>query len=809
MSNGRRPVSALGTLHLGEIHNDPVYIQKKLEEMNPDQGGNLGLGVCRVVSVDYEEHFVTLRTLLGTEQEFERVPVPLTYPGAGARHFLGAMPEVGDHCVVGWLPQESSDRHGGTATPVILNWIIPGVWPGRDWLTTAGFTEEEHSSRGNRDREAVRGVFDRVRHKLRHMQPGNVVASSSQGADLVLDESVHLANRRGNEFILRDSDQAAVLRALQQFTALSGTRMYSGTVQRDALRLPTTMFSDGQKWDGPAQAVGGQPIGEDQLGADPAAPEGFLTPDPVFHRNRDSNGRLTGVLYSKPDFLDPYVFLRNGGYIDEDGFAVDDKHLSDAVYAGKNIYRVQAGSRSNGALNAGASLLTEHRVELSHTSDGRLPVTEQTDGFDAERLPGSDGDTPGQSSNRPYIEHVMGSVVGNDPFTTRGRKQYGVPLVAQVFDALGGVSPRIEAARVGVPGRTEGTPLEEHAATLFRLTPPSGRLAPTWWSVNKKGQVRLNISGPTKEASVDAAVAGSLRLAVGGTLELLLKGGIHFGTLSKNSLRMRSEQGPVVIYGGGPLRDEEASLERIQGTNEGEKNVPSVDIHARTNARVRAEKKVLIKGQQVENNARSVKVVAQDEFELISSKNVAISTEEMKVTVGGKRTDSFTGPKQLLPTNGALHERTYTPFYPGVTAEEVTYNLGDRKERFNFGNHRTRILVGNMLYQTFLGTWEAQAGPFGVNRVRIGPTGIRATAPVGNIALNATAGAATMQATVGVLIQSLGGPTVVRSNSLLSLGAPITGPDIGPIITAGSLEPFTGLPFITWGMGAKAHLVTP
>lgn len=806
---GRRPVSSLSSFHLGEITQEPEYIKKKLREQHPDQGGSTGLGVARVVDIDYEEHFVTLRTLVGTEQEFERVPVPITYPGAGARHFFGAMPEIGDYCVVGWLPQDTSEARG-TRTPVILTWIISGVWPGRDWLTTAEYTEDEHDQGTSRNREEVRGGGERVRHKLRHIHPGNIVASSSQGADLVLDESVHLANRRGNEFILRDADQAVVTRALQQFTALAGSRTYAGMVQRDALRLPTTMFSDGKFWDSEVQAPGGVPVPESDLAAHPNAKAGFLTPADCFHRPMpaQAGSTLQGALEQAPSYLDPYLFLRSGGYIDEDGVAVDSRHITDAVYAGKNIYRVMAGSTENGVLQPAGATLTEHRIEVAHTSNGTLPVTEQTDGFDAERLPPGDPDTPGTSPNRPYIEWVLGSVVGNEPFSARGRKEYGVPLVARVFDDLGGLGPRIGPVQVGSSAQgTSGTPLAEHAATLFKLTPLGGKLAPTWWSVNKQGQVRANISGPSTGSGLDVAVAGGMRLAVGGGLELLLKGGIHFSTQSKNSLRLRSEQGPVVIYGGGgPGQGEETLMEQEYGSAGGEDAVPAVDIRARTNARIWADRQVLVKGKKVELNASSVKVNGLDEVEISASKQITQTTEDMKVVVNGKRSDTFIGPKNLLPTSGALHERSYNPMYPGLVCEEVTYLWGDRTERFNLGNHTTNVLVGNMTYRTLLGSWTAQAG---LNTLEVNTaTGITGRAIIGDVSLTAVAGSAQMKGIVSASVESIG-PVTVRSGTMIRLAAPPTGPDIGPILCAGSLEPFTMLPYATWGMGSKTVVVAP
>lgn len=801
---GRKPVSALASLHLGEITQEPEYLKKKLRDMDPDQGGNRGLGVARVVDIDYEEHFVTLRTLVGTQQEFERVPVPLTYPGAGARHFFGAMPEVGDYCIVGWLPQDTTEARG-TRTPVILSWILPGVWPGRDWLTTAEYTEDEHDQGTSRNREEARGGAERIRHKLRHIQPGNIVGSSSQGADLVLDENVHLANRRGNEFLLRDADQAVVTRALQQFTALAGSRTYAGMVQRDALRLPTTMFSDGFFWDSEVQAPGGVPVPQEELGSHPSAARGYLTPADPFHRASPAGKPLTGALDQAPADMDPYQFLRRGGYIDEDGIAVDDRHLNDAVYAGKNIYRVLGDSQDNGALRPGAAILTEHRIEVTHTSTGLLPVTEQTDGFDAERLPPSDPDTPG-TANQPFIEWVLGSVVGNEPFSARGRREYGIPLTAQVFDDMGGLGPRISPVRIGstIQG-TSGTPLGEHAATLFKLTPITGGLAPTWWSVNKQGQVRASISGPTNGSGFDMAVAGGMRLAVGGGLELILNGGIHFATQSKNSLRLRSEQGPVVIYGGGSAQGDESLMEQEYGSAGGEDTVPAVDIRARTSARLWAERQVLVKGQTVETNASTVRSIAGAKMEM-QAQQITQTAEDIKVVVNGKRSDTFIGPKNLLPTSGALHERSYNPMYPGLVCEEVTYLWGDRNERFNLGNHTTNVLIGNMTYRTLLGSWTAQAG---LNTLEVNTvTGITGRAIVGDATLTAVAGSASMKGIVSASMESVG-PATVRSGTVVRLAAPPAGPDIGPVLCAGSLEPFTMLPYATWGMGAKTVLVAP
>ena len=212
----RRPVAALTTVSLGGMKASPIKGERDLDKMRPDN--NYGLGVAKVVNVDYEGLYVTLRTILGSSETFQRVPTPMTFPGAGARHFCGSLPEIGDVCVIGWAAQESKPggaKDEGTKSPVILAWIVPGVWPGRDWLMTAEFESDETDMNSPRDRMGTEGVYDRIRHKLRHMQPGGFLASSSQGSDLVLDEGVLLTNRRGNEFRLRDQDQAVRERMLE------------------------------------------------------------------------------------------------------------------------------------------------------------------------------------------------------------------------------------------------------------------------------------------------------------------------------------------------------------------------------------------------------------------------------------------------------------------------------------------------------------------------------------------------------------------------------------------------------------------
>jgi len=203
--------------------------------------------------------------------------------------------------------------------------------------------------------------------------------------------------------------------------------------------------------------------------------------------------------------------------------------------------------------------------------------------------------------------------------------------------------------------------------------------------------------------------------------------------------------------------------------------------------------------QEVEVNGKAATVRGHDLIELTTSKQLTASAEDVKFSVSGKRTDNFTGPKGLLPTNAPLHERSYTPNFPGLVAEEVTYEMGDREETFQLGSHSTSVLIGDMSYETELGTWKARALQ---NTLEISAGGITGDALTGNVKLNATAGAAIMKGSVIALVESQG-PVHIKSGSFVLVQAQGQLPDVGPVMCSGSREPFTNLPFATWGLGHK------
>jgi len=755
-----------------------------------------------VTFVDYETLRVSIRTVSG--EEFTKLPFALTFPGAGARRFFGAMPEVGDMCIVGYLATSGMQK-----TPVILSYYVGGTAAGYDWWPTQPFGVGE-TSFPHKTRETFAGIVDRQRHKLRHMRPGEVVASSSHGSDLVLNEGVLLTNRRGGEIRLRDQDQAFLVRSVVEFHALAGARVYAGTVQRDARLLPTAVVSDGLTYDNMRVVDGeGRPIPVTASTARNgvlSSPSGTFVPHSVF-----STGIPMGT-------ADPSTILRNALIIDQNGFVDRTLAVGKATYGGKQLFRVASATTSPGVANAASDpslpTLTEYRVEVSHTTDGTLPVTEQTDGFDADRLPPTDPRQAAQPSsvrspNAAYVEQVLGTVVGNDPYSVKGVAQYGLPLRPVVFDGTA-PSPSMSSA-IGVP-------LGEHAASMFRVTPPyplDPNLQQTWWSVTKDGRVRASLSGPNGSYSAEVAFANGVRMAVGaasggrsldvdstGLIRLHSQRGDNAGNVG---VELSSDAGAVRIFAGGN-ETSSGPIQRLAPTGGGEASAPGLTLEARQNVLIKAGKSISLSAPQlnIRDNGK-LQLSANDAVDITSAGAVGTTAKVISTTSTGKTSQAFTGPKDSLPTNGALRDTTFagTPVtgFVGGVADQYTVLYGDRLETFALGNDTTLVGTGNITKATTAGVFTASGTG---NTVVLGPGGAAVTAIAGGAALTATAGAAVITGSTSALVVSAG-PTTIRG-AAVTLSA--TGGKVGGIVSSSDLDPLTGLPLITFGMGSPTHLLS-
>jgi hypothetical protein len=726
---------------------------------DPSKGwSSLGLALAKIIDVFPGEMRCTVQVIHGEgDLSLPLSGVELLMPSMGARHFLGGIPEIGDKCVVGWFVGDT-DGPANNKTPAILAWWPPATYLGHDWLSTQSFKPGEGFDTLKK-RQAVANHYQRTRYKLRQFRAGNIGASSAQGADIILDESVTLSNRRLNEIVLRDQDQAIVMRSLQQFHALAGARVYAGMVQRDARSLPKEMFSDGIKWDSSIQIdPTGKPyyplegMEEDSLEA------GKLKPNPLFHRENVSLNEFQEAQGERafkgdiPDIYDPYTFLYDAGLIDNQLF---DETLEGITYGGKSVFRVGTKFSQN-AVEQGQAF-TEYRIEVNHTTDGVLPVTEQTDGFDSDRL----------QPTRPFIEWVLGTPVGNDPFSAIGRESYGLPLVPSIS--------QIKTA-------SSTTLFEDHAATLFRLTPTLPNLSDTFTSFTKGGKFRGFVSNPSDDA-VTFLAEGGIDLASSNKL-----------MLSANQVEVNSTESTelyantLFIEGRGSRPYSPVDGDSLE-TSVSIKGSQRVELVSDTTISLRAPLVDLSQAQQVKFNSNSL-------LDLSSGAGLNISGERVRVTGAGSYEENISGPANANPLQGpAKRVRILaTPLtgHPGGPSDSYTNAFGGREETYIGPATNTRTL-STATETTTIAAGSSTTTVSGNTQV-IDTTGFKFASPAGKI--SATAGSEISLTSRVVSVQAfqsieLNAPRITLSSPGVATGAIICGSDIHPIL---------GLPYETFAL---------
>ena len=829
MTSGRDPLAGLSKMSDGDMIADASGQQ--LKKANPSTGwGEWALGYAVVKFIDFKLLKIDINVLSEDGSPYSYAGLDLTFPCAGRRHFFGALPSIGDLCIIGWAIQESSGV-GSARQPIILTWIPGAPWMGYEWTPFQPLAPNQGFDDA-KTRSVFKEVYQRTRFKLRTMAPGSILASSNQGSDLVLDESVSLINRRGNEIILRDQDQALVTRSINQFHNTAGTRIYSGMVQRDARLLPTQMFSDGLNWATPRQVFSDGTVVTEQYLADnqddteePPYPFGFLTPGQIFRRSPDSldssEFETDKGVPIRSDF-DPFDFLQRGNYVDESGSKVVDTSDFDGskgIYGGKSIYRVgfpadeqteptkiinvAVQALHNTKLSPVPQGLTEYRIEVAHTSDGTLPVTEQTDGFDADRLPPDINQT---STNASFIEFVLGSVVGNDPFGDQSL--YGLPLRPVIF-----VDSEKTQAR---PTLSSGLsfPLGTHAATLFKIQPPANSPsdAPVFWSVTKSGKVMLNASSPDRY-SIEGYATNGLRFDSGGDIDLSSNQSIAINAGTSNrefSLDLSSQNGAVRIFGGGRTNSGRSLSESAP---ENSTDAPSVLIEG-DGIVLKSTNQLTLNAPSLSfGNTGQINLTSQNALNLSSGENVGITTKISDQTYLGKVSIVISGPPDFnianAPTGISTTVIAANPAtgFPGVgPVESKTVLMGDNVE--------TVAVVGPSNYlKTYVtaGVHEVgtNAGNIGfratANRVDVNSVaGVAITAANGAAAITAATGAALITAATNATIIA---PAVTVTGTTITLGSP--GTSVGPIMCGSDRDPLTGIFYSALGLIPRGQNLTP
>lgn len=728
-----------------------VNLQLKTSSLmpsNPSTGWSaLSLGLARILHVYYEEMKCTIEVVQGEFGRQKFAGVEMTMAGAGARHFLGAIPEIGDYCVVGWVA--NNNTKADKKSPVILTWMTRTSFLGHDWLPVQDFAPEEQVLETSKDRAKLEAVAGRTRFKMRHMEPGNVVASSSQGSDLVLDESALLTNRRANEIRLRDQDQAIVMRSLQQFHAMAGARVYSGMVQRDARTLPTELWSDGSEWAQVSQLnEEGEPL--DTFGDSDTAPL-TITPHKLFLKEGSPfQGKM-------PSSLNPYSFFLEANLIDSSDQYIGEKGV--LTYGGKSILRVgQAGEEVK------SDALTEYRVELTHTSDGTLPVTEQTDGFDSDRV----------GENPPFVEFVLGSVVGNDPFGNSD--QYGTPLGVDFSTGRGALVSQIDS-------------LFDQAATLIKVTPLTPDSTVSFSSFSKRGNFSANIGSSSREAA-RVHVVGGANFTLGSSLVTSADRTELVSRATGLAKSISAPDGGISVSSGGSIDGD-----------------IGIDVKARKTISLQSDVALRVLAPIVDfSNVKSIRLSSEESLVFEGGRNYEVRASDQKEVISGSKQTLVAGPTDGLPTNAQGVEVTIATSPAtgsvGGTVKKETIVVGDEeKTTQGVGDRTTQVSVGKITNLSLTGSVVQQAGG---NKVEVGAvSGCEINAVVGNVSMTSVTGLVTVTG-ISIGLRSIGPVSIEAKASILG---GVAGAANGPIMCGSDIHPLIGKPYLVLGMPPRTQVL--
>lgn len=409
-----------------------------------------------------------------------RTEIELTQALYGPRSFWGGVPEVGSLVILGYREISKANNLGEA---MILGFLPTGNKSG---LRFDPFSPSDPSEVSPDDQASYKKQFGgTIRYKRFKLTPGDVGGMSASGAELVLNRSVSLTNRAGDLIELRDEERSIITQTIHRFDADAGVRRYSGPVRRQVFFLPPEVFTvSGDTKTLKTEQEGY--FGRDDLQNTGPGEKG----DDFKYAN--SEGVLLDTFNNQKDF--PSVTYTNGK----------------TVFYPSTTFGVSL----EGPIDDGAgAAYTEVRTEIAHETNLIQEVHTEIDGFSP---------TP----TLPYIEHVMGTVVGNDAATTMGIKQYGQALRPQLWSQGKSMNPgTFTMETVARPAKGDLEVNTAAAAYLLRIFNPAGVNDgnPFAFAVQKQGKLLLQVPKPTNEfygdsvkgVSADINLQGALKLFVG------------------------------------------------------------------------------------------------------------------------------------------------------------------------------------------------------------------------------------------------------------------------------------------------------
>jgi hypothetical protein len=490
---------------VGRYHGDDF--------IDPNTVSGLRVGV--ITRVDEIHMKADVRIITGGATE--RFEIDLVQAMAGPRSFWGGVPEINSVVVLGYVPKSRKLKDA-----LILGYLPSSNLAG---LKFDPFSTDDPSSVSGDEAELYGQLFSpTIRTKRLKLKPGDVGGMSSDGSEFVLNRNVQMVNRAGDLIELRDAERLLITQAINSFHSASGVKEQYGPVRRGAFYLPSDIFQNND----PTKPLVEAPGGDNPEKPNPISPQ----------IQQHYFGQSILEMLGPGNIGDPTKYANTSGVVN--AFFNQVGEFPPVTYAnGRKVFFASNVVNANPeSINTPGDIYTEHRIELKHTTDAVQDVLDEIDGFNVDTI-----------HPRTFIEHVMGTLVGNDPNSSDGMATYGRVLKPTLFDNWNSATPGrfklIEASRS--VGSADQEVNFQAGAFLFRVNPPQSDAEDNPFAVciSKQGKTYVNIPGSTQEDTFDGTKNVSIEAALGGGL----KAYIGKEVLSGESVRLFCEGGVHIEFG--------------------------------------------------------------------------------------------------------------------------------------------------------------------------------------------------------------------------------------------------------------------
>jgi hypothetical protein len=656
-----------------------------------------GIKIGIVTRVDEVNLKADLKIITGGGDRFE---IDLTQGLTGPRSFWGGVPEVNSLVIVGYRRV-----HKQLYDAVILGYLPVG---NRSGLRFDPFSTSDPTEISSDEAELYTQTFGLTRRAKRLMlRPGDVGGMSASGSEIALTKDIRMVNRAGDMLELRDSERAFISQTIHRVESDAGIRRVSGPIRRGGLFLPPDILqADGKTLRDQTTDY----YGRDELQS--AGPGVGAGSDAKF---ANTTGKLLDVFNDTLTF--PPVTYSNGRRV----------HYPPSS-PGVNIE----------TKDSPADAYVEDRFEMSHTSDPSQEVIEEIDGFTMDRRP-------------PYIERVLGTLVGNDLTSTRGERQYAKLLKPRIFPDF--VSRALGKFTLEEVSRQPTTPdmeaVTSAGAFLFRIRPPRSIGENAFIAaVSKQGKLFLNIPGSqtedypsgSKKVSMEMNLEGALKAFVGASnpdrisAHITLEGGLHLDIgrdAQGNAITTRYHSGTKTIYEGNPNADDVSSSIEVRG-------IKQSNISGAEQKVIEGSKQTIVSGM-CQTQADRISMNALSGY----SGNFG----EMNQMVSGKSQYNY--------------------------AMQVLENIavGGKISTILAGGFTQNVLAGAVSYNALAGatTFNNPAGAFSIT---VGSGAIGITTGAGAVSLTTGSGAMTLSAGGGAIAVTAGLALNLTGGTMVSVVAP-------------------------------------